>query len=142
MLTLSRRSLRRALPWPLAVAAWLAASVSSGFAVTQIAMFAGPGVVLAVAASWASHAGFPYRWNWRHGRRAATLGALWFPPFVALFFAWAGTFGSEALVTLLVFSAWLSVLSGLAVALARLAMVPKAARRRARLIASMEGRRQ
>ena len=77
MLTLSRRSLRRALPWPLAVAAWLAASVSSGFAVTQIAMFAGPGVVLAVAASWASHAGFPYRWNWRGTGLGGTEPVTW-----------------------------------------------------------------
>jgi hypothetical protein len=142
MLTVSRRTLRLATLWSLAAGAWFVASVASGFAVVQIAMFAGPGIVLAIAASWASHAGFPHRWSWRHALNAATLGALSFPPFVALFFAWAGTFGSAALVTLLVFSAWLAVLSGLMIALARLAMIPKAARRRARTPAAALGMRK
>jgi hypothetical protein len=142
MFTVSRRSLRHAMLWTLAAAAWLVASMSSGFALVQIAMFAGPGIVLAIAASWAGHAGVPHQWTWRHALSAATIGALSFPPFVALFFAWAGTFGSTALVTLLVFSAWLAVLSGLMVALARLAMMPKAARRRARIPAAVLGLRK
>lgn len=125
----------RALAWTaLSVALWLAASLPSGLGVVQIAMFAGPGVVLAVAASWASHAAFPGEWSWSDGLRAAVVGAIAFPPFVALFFAWGGTFGSSVLVTLLVFSAWLAVLCGLIIALLHLAMTPRAERRRARSI--------
>lgn len=130
--TRRRRSIRRAIVWSLAAASWLVASVSSGFSVVQIAMFVGPGVVLAIATGWASHAAFPQRWNWRRGLSAAAVGAVAFPPFVALFFAWAGTFGPATLVTLLVFSAWLAVLCGLIVALAHLAMTPKSERRRRR----------
>lgn len=128
-----RRPVLRAVLWTsFAAATWIAASVPSGFSMIQIAMFAGPGLVLAIAASWAAHAAFPHEWNWRNGLRAAVIGAVAFPPFVAVFFAWAGTFGAPVMVTLLVFSAWLAVLGGLMIALVRLATVPSAARRRER----------
>ena len=117
-----RPIIRTILRTLLGAALWLVASVPSGFSVLQIAMFIGPGVVLAIATSWASHAAFPRRWSWRHGLRAAVVGAVGFPPIVAAFFAWSGTFGSETMVTLLVFSAWLAVLSGLMMALVHLAM--------------------
>lgn len=129
---------RRVASWvlwtSLAGAAWLVASRASGFGVVQIAMFVGPGVVLAIAASWASHSAFPRDWSWRHGLRAATIGAGAFPPFVALFFAWAGTFGSTVMVTLLVYSAWLAILCGALMALVRLAVAPKHERPRPGLV--------
>lgn len=122
---------RRVIGWTLFGAlSWLAASLPSGFSIVQIAMFIGPGVVLAIAASWASHAASPRDWTWRHGLRAAAIGAGVFPPFVAAFFAWAGTFGPDVMVTLLVFSAWLAVLSGLLIALTRLALAPAEQRHR------------
>lgn len=120
---------RRGLWAALCVGVWFAASIPSGFHLLQIAMFIGPGIVLALAASWASHAAFPNRWNWYRGRHAALVGAVVFPPFVALFFAWAGTFGSTTLVALLVFSAWLAVLGGLMVTLVRLALTSKTRQR-------------
>ena len=130
MFALRHRPIIRALLWTsLGAGLWLMASLPSGFSIVQISMFIGPGVVLAIATSWASHATFPARWTWRHGLRAAAVGAVGFPPFVALFFAWAGTFGSATLVTLLVFSAWLAVLSGLMMALVHLATAPKEQRR-------------
>ena len=96
----------------IAAGLWLAASVPSGFSVAQLAMFAGPGIVLALAADWASHAGSQREWDWRHGLHAAGVGAAVFPPFVALFVAWSGSFGPELMVTLLVFSAWLALFCG------------------------------
>jgi hypothetical protein len=126
MFALRRHPVIHAALWlSLAASLWLVASVPSGFSIAQIAMFIGPGIVLAIAASWASHAAFPQAWTWQHGARAAAIGAGTFPPFVALFFAWAGTFGSNVLVMLLVLSAWLAMLFGLIVALARLARAPR-----------------
>lgn len=127
-----RRTDRHLITWTLLAAMlWVAVSIPSGFSVVQIAMFIGPGIVLAIAVSWASHAAFPDDWTWQHGLRAAAVGAGAFPPFVAAFFAWAGTFGSSSMVTLLVFSAWLAVLFGLVLALGRLALAPKEKRHRA-----------
>jgi hypothetical protein len=116
----------------VAAGLWIAASVPSGFGIAQIAMFAGPGVVLAIATSWASGAAYPDEWSWRHALRAAAFGAAVFPPFVALFLAWAGTYDRPAMVTLLVVSAWLAVLGGLAIAIARLVLQPDKERHRAR----------
>jgi hypothetical protein len=106
-------------PALVAVAAllWLAASVPSGFGIVQIAVFAGPGMVLALAISWTSYANARRDWDWRHGLRAIGLGAAFFPPFVGLFFAWSGSFGSEVLVTLLVYSAWMALLCGFLLAM-------------------------
>src|SRR5690242_15106176 len=89
----------------LAGGVWLLASLPSGFSIVQIAVFAGPGVVLALATDWASRAIVRQEFNWVHGLRAAAFGAVIFPPFVALFFAWSGSFGADLIVALLVFSA-------------------------------------
>ena len=113
---LSRRDRNRARGLGLAAAAaalWLFASLPSGFSLVQIAVFAGPGVVLALATDWASHVIVRRDFNWHHGLQAAAIGATIFPPFVALFFAWSGSFGPELIVTLLVFSAWLALFCGL-----------------------------
>jgi hypothetical protein len=115
----------------LAAGLWLAASLPSGFGIAQIAMFAGPGVVLAIAMSWGAGAASPGDWTWHHALRAAGFGAAVFPPFVALFFAWAGTFAAVTMVTLLVVSARLAVLGGLAVAIARLVIPSRMERYRA-----------
>jgi hypothetical protein len=95
---------------------WLLASLPSGFSMAQIAVFAGPGIVLALATDWASHVIVRRDFNWAHGLQAAAIGGTIFPPFVALFFAWSGSFGPNLLVTLLVFSAWLALFCGLAFA--------------------------
>lgn len=117
MLSRTHRNRARTLAL-LATAAvlWLLASLPSGFSVAQIAVFAGPGVVLALATDWASHAVARRDFNWHHGLQAAGIGATIFPPFVALFFAWSGSFGPDLLVTLLVFSAWLALFCGLSFA--------------------------
>ncbi len=126
MFALKTHRLVRATVWTVvAVVTWLAASVPSGFSVAQIAMFIAPGMVLSIAMNWTSYAAFPERWRWPHGLRAAAIGAGIFPPFVALFCAWAGTFGSGVMLTLLVFSAWVAVLGGLMIALGRLALTPR-----------------
>jgi hypothetical protein len=109
-----------------AVAAWLVTSIPSGFSVAQIAFFAGPGIVLALAGSWAGHAAAPHEWTWRDGRRAALVGAAVFPPFVALYFAWAGSVGAGVVVTLLVLSTWFTLFVGFTVALVRSLGRPKA----------------
>ena len=114
-----------------AVFLWLCASIPTGFPISQISMFAGPGIVLAVAANWASHAANPSRLTWRHGFRAAVLGAVLFPPLIAFYFAWGGSFGTGVFMTLLIFSTWLALMAGLIVATLRMLSAPERARRRA-----------
>jgi hypothetical protein len=112
---LSHRSVHRARTLALTATAagiWLLASVPSGFSPVQIAVFAGPGIVLALATDWASHVGTRREFDWRHGLKAAAVGATFFPPFVAVFFAWSGTFGADLIIALLVFTAWLALLCG------------------------------
>lgn len=127
MFTVVRTRAKHAVFAVVAVAIWLGAILPSGFSAVQIAVFAGPGIVLAVTMSWASFAALPHVWNWTHGFRAAIAGATIFPPFVALLFAWGGTWEPGILVEVLVASAWLAIVLGLVGAAARGLTAPRAA---------------
>jgi hypothetical protein len=114
------RAPRPSIRWSryLAVAAiiaalWTVALVPSGFGVLQLLMFAAPGMVLAVATSWAAHAFTPERWEWEDAFVAAVLGATAFPPFVALFVAWSATLDTNMMGFLFVLGSWVALAAGL-----------------------------
>lgn len=113
------RATRRPTGWPryvaitvLIAAFWIVALVPSGFGIFQLSMFAAPGMVLAVATSWMTHALSPEKWDWDNAFEAAMIGATAFPPFVALFVAWSATLDANTMGTLFVLGSWLALVGG------------------------------
>jgi hypothetical protein len=105
----------------LAVTAmWVIATVPSGFSALQLALFAGPGMVLTVAMSWTAHAFAPEEFDWGDTLRAGVVGAVAFPPLVGFFVAWTTTFSPNVMVVLLVLSSWFALGAGLLAAIVRL----------------------
>ena len=115
----TRRWLVRGTVALLTVALWSAASLPSGFAVQELLMFAAPGAVLAIAASWMSRAFSRGTWGWADGAKAALRGALFLPPVIAFGIAFLAALNRAAIVVIFVFGAWLALGCGLAAALIR-----------------------
>lgn len=108
------------------VGLWIVATVPSGFPVTELSMFAGPGIVLAIAASWGAHAFRSTQWNWDDALYAACVGAALFPPIVGFFIAWASTFSRNVMIVLLVVASWVAPLGGVIIgAVGRVAKRPR-----------------
>lgn len=95
------------------VAVWAFAAVQSGFGIVQIAVFAGPGLVLAVAASWMAHIFSSADWTWDNALNAGVAGALIFPPVVAFIVAWGATMDSSMTIFIFVFGSWFALAVGL-----------------------------
>lgn len=95
------------------IALWAMATVPSGFSIVQLLIFAGPGIVLAVAASWMSHAFAPDRWSWDDALSAAIVGAVVFPPVVALFVAWTATLETNGTILLFILGSWVALGAGI-----------------------------
>jgi hypothetical protein len=114
-----RLDARLALVVALSVALWLLASLPTGLALHQLVVFAAPGALLGLGASWAANASEPSRWTWQSGRWGVLWGALVLPPFIALLIALDGQARPHQLVIGFVRSAWLAFALGLAMAAAR-----------------------
>lgn len=112
-----RRELAAALRYGAAglalIALWTVATTLSGFTVVQIVVFAGPGLVLAISASWMAHVFSPTDWTWDDALSAGAAGAAVFPPLVAFVVAWGATFDSGMTVALFVFGSWFALATGL-----------------------------
>jgi hypothetical protein len=103
----------------IALSLWIAGSVPWGLAAHQLVVFAAPGALLGLGASWMSFAAQPARWSWQSGRAGALWGALVLPPFIAFLIALDGQARPHQLVIGFVRAAWLAFALGLAVAVAR-----------------------
>lgn len=119
--------------WTTAIAAativWTTAILLSGFSFVQLLPFTGPGVVLALAARWASRVFDPEAWNMDDALRAALSGAMLFPPIVALFVAWTATLEPNTMAVLFILGAWFALAAGFIHALLRVALRRRAFRR-------------
>jgi hypothetical protein len=102
--------------WLLVIAVgaglWLTVTVPTGFPVSELAAFAGPGVVLAIAMSWSANSLRRSEWSWRSALHAAAAGAILYPPLVAFVTAWGGTLGEQAMVVLFVMTSWVVLGAG------------------------------
>jgi hypothetical protein len=114
-----RRYGRTAVIGVVALSLWMAGSVPWGLAVQQLVVFAAPGALLGLGASWMSFAAQPARWTWHSGRSGALWGALVLPPFIAFLIALDGQARPHQLVIGFVRAAWLAFALGLAFAVTR-----------------------
>jgi hypothetical protein len=95
---------------------WLLSTEPWGLGVYQLLMFAAPGALLGLGASFAAHASSPRDWTWRRGRRAAFVGAITLPPVLAFLVAIDGNAQPQRLLVGFVYAAWVALIGGAAVA--------------------------
>lgn len=114
----------------LAVGAlWYVATEPWGMAIYQLVVFAGPGALMGVGASWMSYAFAQHAWTWRRALRGALVGALLVPPFLAFLIAVDGNARPHRLLAGFIRAAWLALLLGAALAAARSVRIASEERR-------------
>ena len=101
------------------VALWCFTVVQSGYTAGELVMFAGPGIVLTVAASWSSRVFRPDEWTWGAGLRTALIGGLISPPLIGFGIAFLTAMNREAVLLIFILGAWLALAGGVFVACIR-----------------------
>jgi len=109
----------RAIAALLAVGLWRFTEVHSGYTASELIMFAGPGLVLTMAASWSSRLFHPDEWTWRTGMRTAMVGMLVTPPLIGFGLAFLAAMNNEAVLLVFILGAWLALAGGVFVACIR-----------------------
>lgn len=102
-----------------AIALWAAVTTPSGYSVTELLVFAGPGMVLAIAMSWAAHAFSQSFFTWDDGLRAGIIGGAVLPPVLAFAVALTATADHGAILVTFVLGSWFALASGILVAALR-----------------------
>ena len=121
---MSRSELRtkwvvRALVAALAIALWRFTELHSGYSASELAMFAGPGLVLTMAASWSSRIFRRDEWTWSAGMRTAIVGLLLSPPLIGFGLAFLSAMNRDASLLIFILGAWLALAGGVFVACLR-----------------------
>jgi len=98
---------------------WTISTRQSGYTYVELLVFAGPAVVLAVAANWAAAAFGRDEWRWTGAMRAAGLGAILLPPVIAAAIAFFSAWNQTAVLLTFILGAWLALGAGLLVASVR-----------------------
>jgi peptidoglycan/LPS O-acetylase OafA/YrhL len=115
----SRNAVRIVISLAAIASVWLVSSEPWGLGVEQLLMFAAPGALLGLGASWAAHASTQRQWTWKSSRRAALVGAIALPPVLAFVVAWDGNARPQRLLVGFVYAAWLVLIAGGVFALVR-----------------------
>ncbi|HVX38544.1 MAG TPA: hypothetical protein VHB25_03140 [Gemmatimonadaceae bacterium] len=102
-----------------AIGLWSAATVPSGYSYVELLVFAGPGMVLAIAMSWAAHAFARSHFTWDDGLRAGLIGGAVLPPVLAFTVALTATTDHGAILVTFVLGSWFALASGVLVAALR-----------------------
>jgi len=117
---------RRARVWigritvaAIAVGLWSISTRQSGYTYVELLVFAGPAMVLALAANWAAAAFRRDEWRWTSGMRVAGLGAFLLPPVIAASIAFFSAWNETAVLLTFILGAWIAVGAGLLVASVR-----------------------
>jgi hypothetical protein len=113
-----------------ALALWIVASEPWGMAVYELIVFAAPGALMGMGASWMSYVSARHEWTWTRARNAALAGALLAPPFLAFLIAVDGNARPHRLLAGFIRAAWLAFGLGVAIAVARSARSASQERRK------------
>jgi len=103
----------------LTIALWVITRTKSGYTIGELLMFAGPGIVLSMAASWSSRMFDRDQWTWTAGMRALLIGGLIAPPLIGFGLVFLSAMNHEAALLIFILGAWLSLAGGLFVACIR-----------------------
>jgi MFS family permease len=104
-----------------ALALWFLASEPWGLAAYQLIVFAAPGALLGLGASWMAYSSRQSDWSWRIARNWTLIGAALLPPILAFLIALDGNARPHGLLAGFIRAAWLALALGLAVAAGRAA---------------------
>lgn len=106
----------RTIVLALAIGLWRLTETHSGYTAAELIMFAGPGIVLTIAASWSSRVFRRDEWTWEAGMRMAVVGALVMPPLIGFGIAFLAAMNPEAVLLIFILGAWLALAGGVFVA--------------------------
>jgi hypothetical protein len=136
MKRVARHTSRVAIGVAVILSVWLVLTEPFGLGVLQLVVFMAPGALLGLAAGWMASATKPASWTWFRGRAAAIRGALILPPLLAFIVGLDGNDRPPRLLVGFVRTAWLALIAGGAVAVARLIRSQrlKSKRRRRRIV--------
>jgi hypothetical protein len=109
----------RTIGLAVALVLWTVSTTQSGYSLVELLVFAGPAIVLAIAASWAASALSRDTWSWTAARRASGLGALFLPPIIAASIAFFAAWNANAVLLTFILGAWLALGAGVFVAATR-----------------------
>ena len=109
----------RSLVAAVAIVLWPLTSAKSGYTAAELLMFAGPGIVLTMAASWSARVFHRDEWTWAAGMRAILVGGLVSPPIIGLSIAFLAALNHEAVLLIFILGAWLALAGGVFVACVR-----------------------
>ena len=109
----------RATVAAVTIALWRFTVAHSGYTAAELFMFAGPGIVLTMAASWSSRVFHRDEWTWTAGMRAAALGAFAAPPLIGFGIAFLSAMNHDAVLLIFIVGAWVAVAGGVFVACMR-----------------------
>ena len=120
MKRVARHSVRVAIGLAVVLSIWLVLTEPFGLGVLQLVVFIAPGALLGLGAGWMASATKPASWTWLRGRTAAIRGALILPPVLAFIVGLDGNDRPPHLLVGFVRTAWLALVAGGAIAVARL----------------------
>jgi hypothetical protein len=103
----------RTIAAALTIALWRFTEAHSGYTTPELLMFAGPGLVLTMAASWSSRVFHRDEWTWATGLRTAMIGLLVTPPMIGFALAFLSAMNHDALLLIFILGAWLALAGGL-----------------------------
>lgn len=103
----------------VAIALWSVSTTQSGYSIVELFVFAGPAIVLAIAASWSASAFSRDTWAWTDALQASGLGAVFLPPIIAAGIAFFSAWNANAVVLTFILGAWLALAAGVLVAATR-----------------------
>jgi hypothetical protein len=111
--------IRRSIVTLLTIALWGFTVAQSGYTAAELAMFAGPGIVLTLAASWSSRVFDRDQWTWVAGMRTVLVGGLISPPLIGFGIAFLTAMNRDAVLLIFILGAWLALTGGVFVACIR-----------------------
>jgi len=114
-----RQWIVRSIAAAFAIALWRVTLAKSGYSLGELVMFAGPGIVLTMGASWSARMFHPDEWTRAAGMRTILIGALVSPPLIGLSIAFLSAMNHEAVLLIFILGAWLALAGGVFVACLR-----------------------
>ncbi|HSQ28794.1 MAG TPA: hypothetical protein VLN49_03035 [Gemmatimonadaceae bacterium] len=109
----------RSIGLAIALVLWTVSTTQSGYSIVELLVFAGPAIVLAIAASWSASGFSRDTWSWTSALRASGLGAVFLPPIIAASIAFFAAWNTNAVLLTFILGAWLALAVGLLVAATR-----------------------
>lgn len=118
----ARRAIGRTALGFVAAATWAVTGQQLSSGPIELIPFTAPGALVGIALGWLSHTFLRDTYTWKHGRRAALLGALLLPPWLLVLVGIAGMTVADG-AAVVIGGAWAVLLAGVAIGAIRWALL-------------------